>query len=104
MHRESKKSEEDNTIVFILLCWLVQMTQRELNIFSRDIKIDKKFLLSYRIAFEKSRGVEALIECLTGDPLFGYIHLIKSERSATASLADKLDAYTPLSKIYNEQK
>lgn len=57
-----------------------------------------------RIAFEKSRGVEALIECLTGDPLFGYVHLIKSERSATASLADKLDAYTPLSKIYNEQK
>ena len=57
-----------------------------------------------RIAFEKSRGVEALIECLTGDPLFGYVHLIKSERSATASLADKLDTYTPLSKIYNEQK
>ena len=43
--------------------------------------------------FEKSRGLEKFIQCLAGDPLFGYVHLPKSERSATASLADKLDAF-----------
>lgn len=45
--------------------------------------------------FRKSSGVEALLQCLPGDPLFGYVHLMKSERSATASLADKLDKYIP---------
>ena len=43
--------------------------------------------------FRKSSGVEALLQCLPGDPLFGYVHLMKSERSATAALADKLDKY-----------
>ena len=41
--------------------------------------------------FKKSQGLKALINCLKGDPLFGYVHLIKTERSATARLADKLD-------------
>ena len=41
--------------------------------------------------FEKSKGLEAMIEKLSGDPLFGYVHLTKTERSATAALADKLD-------------
>lgn len=44
-----------------------------------------------RTVFEKSRGLETLIERLAGEELFGYVHLIKSERSATARLADKLD-------------
>lgn len=44
-----------------------------------------------RVAFEKSKGLEVMIERLKGEPLFGYIHLVKSERSATARLADKLN-------------
>lgn len=41
--------------------------------------------------FEKSKGLETMIKKLAGDPLFGYVKLIKTERSATAALADKLD-------------
>lgn len=44
-----------------------------------------------RAAFEKSRGLETMIDRLKGEELFGYVHLIKSERSATARLADKLN-------------
>lgn len=44
-----------------------------------------------RTVFEKSAGIEKMIERLSGEPLFGYVHLIKSERSATARLADKLN-------------
>lgn len=44
-----------------------------------------------RTVFEKSRGIETMIECLKGDPHFGYIKLEKSERSDIARLADKLD-------------
>lgn len=44
-----------------------------------------------RATFEKSKGLETMIEKLAGDPLFGHIKLIKSERSPTAALADKMD-------------
>ncbi len=44
-----------------------------------------------RIVFEKSQGLETLVERLQGNPLFGYIHLLKTERSETAALADLLD-------------
>lgn len=44
-----------------------------------------------RISFEKSQGLETMIERLRGDKLFGYVRLEKTERSATAALADKLD-------------
>lgn len=44
-----------------------------------------------KVSFEKSRGVETLIDRLKGEPLFGYVHLVKSERSETARLADKLN-------------
>lgn len=44
-----------------------------------------------KASFEKSRGVETLIERLSGQPLFGYVHLVKSERSKTAALADLLN-------------
>lgn len=44
-----------------------------------------------REVFEKSAGIETMVERLKGDPLFGYVHLVKSERSATARLADKLN-------------
>ena len=41
--------------------------------------------------FEKNSGIKALIQGLENDPLFGMVKLIKSERSAVAALADKLD-------------
>lgn len=41
--------------------------------------------------FEKSRGVETMIEKFAGKELFGYVHLIKSERSKTAEMADLLN-------------
>lgn len=44
-----------------------------------------------RRAFEKSQGIETMIERFKGKPLFGYTHLTKSERSATAAMADLLD-------------
>ena len=44
-----------------------------------------------RVVFEKSKGLETMIDRLKGEPLFGYVHLVKSERSATARLADKLN-------------
>ena len=44
-----------------------------------------------RVSFERSKGLETMIERLKGERLFGYVHLIKSERSETARLADKLN-------------
>lgn len=44
-----------------------------------------------KVSFEKSAGVEKTIETLKGNPLFGYVHLVKSERSEVARLADLLD-------------
>lgn len=41
--------------------------------------------------FEKSRGVETMIETFAGKELFGYVNLVKSERSATAAMADLLN-------------
>ena len=41
--------------------------------------------------FEKSKGIETLVDKLKGEKLFGYVHLTKSERSEAAKLADKLD-------------
>lgn len=41
--------------------------------------------------FEKENGLTAAINGLRGHPLFSYVHLKKSERSETASLADLLD-------------
>ena len=43
-----------------------------------------------RAVFEKSAGIETMIERLKDEKLFGYVHLVKSERSETARLADKL--------------
>lgn len=41
--------------------------------------------------FEKSQGLEIMIERLQGDSLFGYVHMPKVERSEVAALADKMD-------------
>ena len=44
-----------------------------------------------KASFEKSRGIETLIERFAGQKLFGYVHLVKSERSETAAMADLLN-------------
>ena len=44
-----------------------------------------------RSSFEKSRGLEIMIERLAGNPNFGYVKLEKSERSEVARMADLLD-------------
>ena len=44
-----------------------------------------------RTIFEKSQGLETMVARLKGNALFGYVHLIKSERSAVAAMADLLD-------------
>ena len=44
-----------------------------------------------KIIFEKSAGLETMIERLKGNELFGYVKLLKTERSKTAQLADLLD-------------
>ena len=41
--------------------------------------------------FEKSAGLERMVERLAGNKLFAQIHLEKSERSEVAALADLLD-------------
>lgn len=44
-----------------------------------------------KATFEKSAGLELLVERLKGNPLFGYVKLEKSERGPVAALADLLD-------------
>lgn len=41
--------------------------------------------------FEINNGLNIAIDKLKGHPLFGYVHLEKSERSETAAMADLLD-------------
>lgn len=41
--------------------------------------------------FENDNGLKAAVDKLIGNPLFGYVHLPKSERSDIAKLADLLD-------------
>lgn len=43
------------------------------------------------INFEKNSGIRALVNSLKGNPLFGTVKLMKSERSEIAKLADLLD-------------
>ena len=40
--------------------------------------------------FEENNGINRLITSLSGDPLFGMVKLIKTERSKTAELASKI--------------
>lgn len=44
-----------------------------------------------KMVFEKSAGLETMIDRLKGNKLFGYVKLQKTERSKTAQLADLLD-------------
>lgn len=41
--------------------------------------------------FEKSKGIETMIDRFKGNKLFGYVHLVKGERSETAAMADLLN-------------
>ena len=41
--------------------------------------------------FRTDSGMEAMVEKLSGNKLFGYVKLVKSERSETAALCDLLD-------------
>lgn len=43
--------------------------------------------------FRDSKGLDSLKAALMTDPLFGYVKLVKSERSKTAACADKLNKY-----------
>jgi PhoH-like ATPase len=40
--------------------------------------------------FEKNNGIRAMLEKLAGDPLFGTVKLLKSERGPVAALCDKI--------------
>ena len=40
--------------------------------------------------FQENNGIDRLIKSLSGDPLFGMVKLIKTERSKTAELASKI--------------
>ena len=53
--------------------------------------LDGDFKQRDRASFEKSQGLETMIEKLKRSELFGYVHLVKSERSKVAALADLLD-------------
>ena len=44
-----------------------------------------------QLIFEKSAGIEKMVNRLTGKKLFAYVHLKKAERSEVAALADELD-------------
>lgn len=44
-----------------------------------------------KVTFEKSKGIEKMIERFSGKELFGYVKLLKTERSKTAQMADLLD-------------
>ena len=44
-----------------------------------------------KLIFEKSAGIEKMVDRLTGKKLFAYVHLKKSERSEVAAMADYLD-------------
>ena len=73
---------------------LKEMNQTDENIKANkilEINPDHEIFKSLKAAFEKSRGLETLIERLQGKELFGYVHLVKSERSKVAEMADLLD-------------
>ena len=44
-----------------------------------------------RLIFEKQQGIEKMADRLKEERLFSWVHLVKSERSATAALADLLN-------------
>lgn len=84
-----------NSIVFCSEC--ENLTKKHLQLLMGRIDegsqlwLDGDLKQRDRAVFEQSAGLEAMIERLSGNPLFAYIHLEKSERSEIAALADVLD-------------
>jgi PhoH-like ATPase len=56
-----------------------------------NLWLDGDFKQTDSRVFEENNGLNTVINKLSGHPLFGYVHLDKSERSETAALADLLD-------------
>lgn len=56
-----------------------------------NLWLDGDFKQTDAKVFEENNGLNIAIERLKGHPLFGYVHLEKSERSETSALADLLD-------------
>lgn len=56
-----------------------------------NLWLDGDFKQTDAKVFEENNGLNIAIDRLKGHPLFGYVHLEKSERSATSALADLLD-------------
>lgn len=84
-----------NSIVFCSEC--ENLTKKHLQLLMGRIDegsqlwLDGDLKQRDRAVFEQSAGLEAMIERLSGNSLFAYIHLEKSERSEIAALADVLD-------------
>lgn len=56
-----------------------------------NLWLDGDFKQTDMRVFEENSGLGIAIDKLKGNPMFGYVHLEKSERSETAALADLLD-------------
>ena len=56
-----------------------------------NLWLDGDFKQTDAKVFEENNGLNIAIDKLKGHPLFGYVHLEKSERSETSALADLLD-------------
>ena len=56
-----------------------------------NLWLDGDFKQTDAKVFEENSGLNIAIDKLKGHPLFGYVHLEKSERSETSALADLLD-------------
>lgn len=56
-----------------------------------NLWLDGDFKQTDAKVFEENNGLNIAIDRLKGNPLFGYVHLEKSERSVTSALADLLD-------------
>ena len=56
-----------------------------------QLVMDGAFKQKDRTMFERSQGLETMVERLAGNEYFGYVNLKKSERSKVAQLADLLD-------------
>lgn len=84
----------DNTAIFVdeaanLTSNLVQLLVARVGkgseiFFAGDIK------QTDNVRFRKDNGMIALSRSLKGNPLFGTVHLVKTERSAAAELASKI--------------
>lgn len=56
-----------------------------------NLWLDGDFKQTDAKIFEENNGLNIAIDKLKGHPLFGYVHLEKSERSETSAMADLLD-------------